>query len=106
MRGPVEIFCCYAHEDESLLLKLKTHLNPLQREGLITVQSDIDISPGTEWEKEISHHLNTAQMILLLISPDFIASEYCYSVGMRRAIERHDRGEVRVIPIILRRVSW
>jgi hypothetical protein len=102
----VEIFCCYARKDQSLLLELTTHLAPLQREGLITLWADIDINAGAEWEKEINRHLNTASVILLLVSPDFIASDYCYSTEMRRAMERHEYGEVRVIPVILRPVIW
>lgn len=103
---PVKIFFCYAREDEVLLNKLKAHLRPLQRQGLIDLWHDRDISAGTEWEREIDKHLNTAQIILLLISPDFMNSEYCYSVEMRRAIERHQCGEVRVIPVIVRHVFW
>src|SRR6266566_6318223 len=102
----VSIFFCYAHEDEDLLNKLKRHLWPLQRQGLIAVWHDRDISAGTEWEQEISQHLNAAQIILLLVSPDFMYSEYCYGVEMQRAIERHQRGEARVIPVILRPVYW
>ena len=67
---PVKIFCCYAHEDEKLLNKLKTHLRPLQRKGLIEVWHDRAISAGTDWENEINQHLNSAQIILLLVSPD------------------------------------
>ena len=55
---------------------------------------------------EISHHLNDAQIILLLVSPDFMASEYCYGIEMQRALERHHSREARVIPIILRHVYW
>ncbi len=102
----VSIFFCYAHEDEDLLNKLKRHLWPLQRQGLIAVWHDRDISAGTEWEQEISQHLNAAQIILLLVSPDFMYSEYCYGVEMQRAIERHQRGEARVIPVIMRPVYW
>jgi TIR domain/WD domain, G-beta repeat len=102
----VSIFFCYAHEDEELLNKLKRHLWPLQRQGLIAVWHDRDISAGTEWEQEISQHLNAAQIILLLVSPDFMYSDYCYGVEMKRAIERHQRGEARVIPVILRSVYW
>ncbi len=87
---PVKIFFCYAHEDEELLNKLKTHLAPLQWQGLIETWHDRDISPGTEWEEEIKGQLNTAQIILLLVSPDFMASKYCYSIEMKRAVERHD----------------
>ena len=100
------IFFCYAHEDKALLNKLKTHLKLLQREHLIDFWDDRDINAGSEWEKEISEHLNTAQIILLLVSPDFLASDYCYGTEMKRAMERHERGEAYVIPIILRPVFW
>jgi Flp pilus assembly protein TadD len=102
----INIFFCYAHEDEPLLNKLKSHLRPLQRQGLIDVWRDRDISAGSEWEQEINQHLNSAQIILLLVSPDFMDSDYCYSIEMKRAIERHERGEALVIPVILRHVYW
>jgi len=103
---PVKIFFCYAHEDEPYLNKLKAYLRPLQRQGLIDVWYDRDISAGTEWEREISQRLNEAQIILLLVSPDFMNSDYCYSVEMKRALERHDRKEAIVIPVILRHIYW
>src|SRR2546429_576860 len=103
---PITIFFCYTHEDEKLLKKLKTHLRPLQRQGLIDIWHDRDISAGREWEREIDKQLNSAQIILLLISPDFMNSDYCYSIEMQRALERHERGEARVIPIILRWALW
>jgi uncharacterized membrane protein len=103
---PVKLFFCYAHEDEAFLNKLKTHLGPLRRQGLIDVWHDRDIGAGIEWEQEISEHLSTAQIILLLVSPDFMDSEYCYGIELKRAIERHKRGEARVIPVILRPVYW
>src|SRR5450755_1001195 len=103
---PVTILFCYAREDEALLNRLKAHLRPLQRQGLIEVWYDRDINAGAEWEQEIKQHLNTAQIILLLVSPDFMDSDYCYSVEMSRALERHERGEVTVIPIILRPAYW
>ncbi len=106
MVSPLEIFCCYARKDQSLLKELKIHLSPLQRRGLITIWSDIDINAGAEWEEEIKKHLNTAQIILLLISPDFMASEYCYSTEMQRALKRHEQKEAHVIPILLRPTSW
>ena len=102
----VSIFFCYAHEDEALLNKLKSHLRPLQRQGLIDVWHDRNISAGTEWEQEITKHLNEAKIILLLVSSDFMDSDYCYSIEMKRALERHQRGEARVIPIIVRPVYW
>lgn len=105
MGQPIQVFCCYAREDQPYLLLLKKYLALLERRGLLTVQADIDVSPGEEWEKKISDYLNTAQMILLLISVDFMASNYCYSKEMKRALERHKAGEACVIPIILRPVN-
>jgi hypothetical protein len=102
----VKIFFCYAHEDETLMNKLKMHLKPLHRQGLIDMWHDRDISAGTEWEREISQHLNVSNIILLLVSPDFMNSDYCYGIEMQRALERHKREEARVIPIILRHVYW
>src|SRR6266581_3517067 len=86
--------------------KLEKQLRALKRQGIIDVWHDREISAGTEWEREIDKHLNSAQIILLMVSPDFMDSDYCYSIELKRAIERHDRGEARVIPIILRPVSW
>jgi tetratricopeptide (TPR) repeat protein len=103
---PIHIFFCYAHEDEALLKKLKNHLQPLQRQGLIDTWHDRDISAGTEWKSQINQHLNTADIILLLISSDFMASDYCYDIEMKKALERHERKEAHVIPIILRPVYW
>src|SRR5437868_394570 len=106
MASPLEIFCCYARKDQQFLNDLKDHLMSLERQGLITVWADTDINAGSEWEKEIEKHLNTAQIILLLVSPAFMNSDYCYSKEMKQALERHKQGEARVIPIILRPVYW
>jgi TIR domain len=102
----IEIFYSYAHEDEALRKELEKHLVSLQRQGIIAGWHDRLISAGTEWEHEIDSHLNTAGIILLLISSSFIASKYCYSIEMTRALERHEAREARVIPIILRPVYW
>jgi hypothetical protein len=106
MSESVKIFLCYAREDETLRQGLVKQLSALKRQGLVDLWYDRDISAGTEWEREIDRHLNTAQIILLLISPDFMDSDYCYSIEMKRAMERHERGEARVIPVILRPVYW
>src|SRR6266516_1903013 len=103
---PVTIFCCYARKDKALLNELIAHLNPLQREGLIEVWHDREIPAGTEWESEIKQHLEAAQVILRLVSPDFMTSDYCYGIEMKRALERHASGEATVIPIILRPAYW
>jgi tetratricopeptide (TPR) repeat protein len=106
MSVPLEVFCCYAREDQEMLEHLKKHLMPLQRQSQITVWSDTDLNAGVEWEKELHQHLESADIILLLISPDFIASDYCYSTEMNRAIERHEQGSTQVIPLLLRPVHW
>src|SRR5438132_965192 len=106
MGQTIQVFCCYAREDKSSLLVLKKHLKPFQRDGLITVQADIDVSPGEDWEQRINHFLNIAEVILLLISPDFMDSDYCYSKEMLRAMERYENGEACVIPILLRPARW
>ena len=106
MPTAIEIFCCYAREDQDLMKALRKHLMPLHRRGLITIWSDTDIDAGEAWEEEIKKHLDSAHIILLLISPDFIASDYCYSTEMERAMERNAKGEAHVIPIILRPTAW
>lgn len=106
MRKPLHVFCCYAREDLPFLLTLKRHLKPLQRQDLIDVWYDRDIGAGMEWKREITEHLSNAQIILLLVSPAFMDSEYCYSIEMKRAMEQQARGKTRVIPIILRPVIW
>src|SRR5271169_4591905 len=105
MEKTITIFISYAHEDEDLRQVLDKHLSLLKRQGLIGVWHDRDISAGTDWKQTISIHLSAAQIILLLVSPNFMASKYCYSVEMKQAIERHDAKEARVIPIILRPVD-
>jgi TIR domain/NB-ARC domain len=103
---PVEIFYSYAHKDEAFRNKLETHLSLLRRQGLITAWHDRHILPGTDWSQAIDEHLERASVILLLISADFLASDYCYGIEMQRALERHQTNEARVIPILLRPVDW
>ena len=97
---PIKLFYCYAREDHALRDKLAEHLIILNRLGLITTWHDGEIVPGASWEEEIEIHLNTADIILLLISPAFMKSDYCYSKEMERALERHDAKEARVVPIL------
>ena len=103
---PLEVFFSYAREDEHLKNELADQLAVLQRLDMITKWDDQMISPGSDWEAEINRRLNSAQIILLLVSANFLASEFCYGREMTRALERHDRGEARVIPVILRPCRW
>ena len=109
VEGPsktIEVFYSYASQDELLRDKLEKHLSILKRQGLISSWHNREIHPGREWAEEIDAHLNTAHIILLLISSDFLASDYCYDIEMKRALERHRAKEAHVIPIILRPVDW
>lgn len=103
---PLELFYSYSHKDKKLRDKLDNHLSLLQRQGFINEWHDRMIEAGDDWESEIDEHLESAHLILLLVSDDFIASDYCYSIEMNRALERHGQEEARVIPVILRPVDW
>ena len=101
-----EVFISYSHQDQPLRQKLDNHLANLKRQNIITSWYDGEIIAGTNWQPQIMQHLNNAQIILLLISDDFMASDFCYSIEMTQAIARHDADQARVIPIILRPVDW
>lgn len=102
----IQIFFSYAHEDENLRDKLEQQLIILKHQGLKIGWYDSEITAGKEWENEEKNYLNTAHIILLLVSSSFLASPYCYGIQMKRAVERHNRGEACVIPIILRPCIW
>lgn len=103
---PIEVFFSYAHEDEELKDQLIKHLSMLRRQGIIRAWHDREITAGIEWAGEIDQHLESARIILLLISPAFIDSDYCYDVELQRAMERHETREARVIPIIIKPTDW
>lgn len=102
----MSVFLSYAHRDERLRVELEKHLSPLRRSALIETWDDRRITPGAELDTVIDQRLGTADLVLLLISPDFINSDYCYRREMRAALRRHAKGQARVIPIILRPVDW
>lgn len=103
---PIEVFISYSHKDESLKDDLYIHLANLTRQGKIKPWQDRAIEAGTEWDGEIKARLESAGIILLLITPRFIASEYCFDKEMQRAMERHAAGTARVIPIIMKPCDW
>ena len=96
----------YAHADEALRNELEKHLSPLKRMGRISTWHDRRIVPGEEFAGQIDQHFAQADIILLLISSDFIASDYCYQIEMTNALQRHERGDAVVIPVILRTCAW
>src|SRR5438477_13038461 len=89
----IKLIYCYAQHDKALRDELNIHLSNLKRELQLTVWHDREISPGQEWEREINTQLNAAHIILLLVSPRFMASQYCYGTEMKRALERHEEGK-------------
>ena len=102
----INLFYCYVREDKALRDELEKHLSWLKRRYQLKNWHDREILPGEEWEQAIDAHLNSAHIILLLISPDFMASDYCFGREMQRALERHREGTCRVIPILLRPTYW
>jgi internalin A len=106
LRQTVRLFCSYSHKDETLRTELETHLKLLQRQGLLETWHDRKIEAGEEWKQRIDDNLERADIILLLVSADFLASDYCYEKELQRAVERYEKGEVRVIPVIVRDVDW
>jgi TIR domain len=103
---PISLFYSYSHKDEELRLRLETHLAALRRSGLIAEWHDRKLEPGDAWKDEIDRHLTSADLVLLLVSSDFIASDYCWGEEMTKALARHARDEARVIPVILRHCRW
>jgi hypothetical protein len=103
---PINAFICYSHKDEELKLQLQAHLSPLRRCGLLSTWSDRQIKPGTDWQKELSQNLLTADLVLVLVSPDLIDSEYAYGKEVAVALERHAAGLSKVVPVILRPVLY
>ncbi len=99
-------FISYSHHDSTALDRLHVHLANLQRERRIEAWYDREILAGDVLDDQISQELEAADLFLLLISPDFIASNYCVEREMQRALERHDAGEARVVPIIVEPCDW
>jgi tetratricopeptide (TPR) repeat protein len=104
--SPVDLFYSYSHADEKLRIALEKHLSILKRLGVLRDWNDRLISGGSVWEGEIDARLEQADIILLLVSPDFVASKYCWDVETTRALDRHESGDARVIPVILRPALW
>jgi len=100
------LFFSYSHKDEALRNELEIHLTLLKRQGLISAWHDRRITAGSEIDSTISAELESANVILLLVSSDFIASNYCFDKEMARALEKHNENTAVVIPVILRDCDW
>ena len=102
----ISLFISYSHKDANFRDALRTHLRALERQKLITTWYDRLITAGVEWQGQIDNNLEASGVILLLISSDFIESEYCFDIELKRAMERHEAKEALVIPILVRPVVW
>ena len=102
----IKIFIAYARKDVEYLNQLRTYLAPLERNKTIEIWYDGEIVPGTEWENEIKTHLQTADIIVLLVSANSLASDYFHDKEMMKALERHRNNEVVVVPVILSACDW
>lgn len=103
---PIDVFFSYSHQDEPLRDELATHIKLLERSGIIRSWHDRRIGAGQDWKRAIDVNLERAEIILLLVSADFLASDYCFDVEMKRALEKREAGEALVIPVILRECDW
>ncbi len=102
----VRIFISYSHADENYRHEFGKHLESLKHQKIVEIWHDRSITPGQEWSDSINTELNRSDIILLLISSDFISSNYCYEIEMNLAISRHESGDAVVIPVILRPCDW
>ncbi|MFD2366843.1 toll/interleukin-1 receptor domain-containing protein [Pseudoduganella sp. GCM10020061] len=102
----MKVFVSYSHKDQDLKDRLINHLRPLENEGLIAIWVDHQIKAGDDWDAEIAKKLSSADVVLALVSIDFINSKYCYAVELEKALEREAEGDAKVIPVILRSCLW
>lgn len=100
------VFIIYAREDERFRAELKKQLLPMERSGQLRVWTDRELIAGEHWEPAIKKQLQNADLILMLISSDYFDSDYIHAVELREALERHQRGEARVVPVIVRDCAW
>ncbi|MFP4381880.1 MAG: toll/interleukin-1 receptor domain-containing protein [Candidatus Sumerlaeia bacterium] len=102
----INVFFSYSHKDEDLRNRLETHLAALRRDGHINLWHDREIKAGDNFKNEIDSNLASSDLILLLISADFISSDYCYNIEFEKALKMHERKEARIVPVILHHCDW
>jgi hypothetical protein len=102
---PCRVFVSYAQTDEAFRTRLDVHLAPLVREGLIDLWCDRAIDPGSDWERDIRHELAVADVVVLLVTPDFVASAYCFEKELTEALRRHEEEGVRIVPVYVKAVD-
>ncbi len=106
MKNKVKVFLSYCHTDEEYKDKLNAHLAPLKRNNKIEAWNDRKLVAGSFFDAEIKRHLNEDDIIILLISADFINSDYCYEIEMQRALERMKNKDAILLAVIIRPCLW
>lgn len=106
MKKPIKVFISYSHEDIDALDRLKMHLTPLLKQNQIELWNDNEIEVGAIWDKEIKKRLEDADIFIALISSSYLASNFAYEIELKKAIERHRKEELVVVPIIIRYCDW
>lgn len=105
LHRPCRVFVSYARADEVHRSRLDVHLAPLVREGLIDLWCDRAIAPGSDWERDIGHELAVADVVVLLVTPDFVASAYCFEKELTEALRRHEEEGVYILPVHVKSVD-
>ena len=104
--SPKRIFFSYSKHDKDKLDSLRKFLDPLKRQNKIALWDDRNLLPGEEWDKGIRNELEESDIILLMVSANFLATDYVWDVEIKRAMERHEVGSARVVPVILDYCVW
>jgi hypothetical protein len=100
------LFMSYSHADRDFRDQLEKHLSAMKRSGELEIWTDREIKAGDHIDETIATELENADVVILLMSSDFLASNYCYEIEAIRALERHEIGDCKVIPVILRPCDW
>lgn len=99
------VFVSYARVDEPHQMRLAVHLAPLVREGLIGLWCDRAVTAGSDWERDIQHELAAADIVILLVTPDFVASGYCFDRELPEALRRNEEEGLRILPVLVKSVD-
>ena len=105
-KGPLKLFLSYAHEDRDIVAELRKHLAPLRYEQIVTDWYDLELMPGHDWDQDIISQLESSDLVLVVISADFVASNYAYGRELNLSLDLHDQDRVRLLPVIARNCKW
>jgi hypothetical protein len=105
-KGPLKLFLSYAHEDRDIVAELRKHLAPLRYEQIVTDWYDLELIPGQDWDREILSQLESSDLVLVMVSADFVASKYAYGRELSLALDLHDQERLRMLPVICRNCRW